>query len=311
MTVRWEKLGRILKPSASLNWLFSSAGSACALPNSQNDDIFDLYVTGRDEQRRSLIGHVKFDVGKVSVLEINRNPILDLGSKGAFDENGVSYPYVIRIRDSWFMYYVGWVQAVQVPWMNGLGLAMSSDGINFKRYSRAPILHRDDQDHIGIGSCCVMDDLGTYKMWYSRYERWGTGEKDHRHYYNIKYAESEDGLNWVRRNSICVDFRDASEYAIAKPCVRKVNDKYLMWYSYRGSTYRIGFAISNNGIDWIRRDTLAGIEASSEGWDSEMICYSYVFQVSDYLYMLYNGNGYGDSGLGLARIKLAAILEAI
>ena len=156
-----------------------------------------------------------------------------------------------------------------------------------------------------------MDDRGTFKMWYSRYERWGSGETDHRHYYNIKYAESEDGLNWIRGNRTCIDFRDASEYAIARPCVRKFDDKYLMWYSYRGTNYRIGFAISDNGTDWIRRDTLAGIEASPEGWDSQMICYSYVFQVRDDLYMLYNGNGYGDSGLGLARIKLATILEAI
>ncbi len=311
MTVKWEKLGRILEPSTSLNWLFSSAGSSCALPNSESNGIFDIYVTGRDEQRRSLIGQIKFDIAKVTVLDINPNPILDLGSKGAFDENGVSYPYVIRTNHAWFMYYVGWVQGVQVPWTNGLGLAVSSDGVNFERYSRAPILHRDDVDYIGIGSCSVIDDRGTFKMWYSRFERWGTGEKDHRHYYNIKYAESEDGVNWTRRNKICIDFSDPSEYAIAKPCVRKFDDKYLMWYSYRGSNYKIGFAISDNGIDWMRRDTLAGIEVAQGGWDSQMICYSYVFQFRDYLYMLYNGNGYGDSGLGLARIEMAKILEAI
>jgi hypothetical protein len=311
MTVVWEKLGRILEPDTNINWLYSSAGASCALPSSDGDGIFDIYVTGRDKQRRSRIGLVKFDVSNLKVLDVSANPVFDLGGKGAFDENGVSYPYVTMIKGRFFMYYAGWVQGVQVPWMNGLGLATSSgDGI-FERYSRAPILHRDNEDYVGIGSCCVLDDEGKFKMWYSRYQSWGEGEDEHRHYYNIKYAESEDGVNWVRRNKICIDFKDSSEYAIAKPCVRKIKNRYVMWYSYRGSSYRIGFAISENGIDWIRRDELAGIEASREGWDSQMICYSYVFQFREYLYMLHNGNGYGDSGLGLARIEMAKILDAI
>jgi len=35
-----------------------------------------------------------------------------------------------------------------------------------------------------------------------------------------------------------------------------------------------------------------------------MICYAYVFKHNGYLYMLYNGNGYGASGLGLARLNI-------
>ena len=81
----------------------------------------------------------------------------------------------------------------------------------------------------------------------------------------------------------------------------------MMWYSFRAQpgipTYRIGYAESLDGIKWTRLDHLAGIDVSKEGWDSEMICYPRVFNHQDTLYMLYNGNGYGESGFGLAVLE--------
>lgn len=44
----------------------------------------------------------------------------------------------------------------------------------------------------------------------------------------------------------------------------------------------------------------AWIDVSSSGWDSEMIEYPFAFHHSGALYMLYNGNGYGKTGFGLA-----------
>lgn len=302
--MKWEKLGRILAPQKTFSWLCSSVSATFALPSSQNKDVYHLYINGRDAQKRSLIGIATFDMSRLKILEISQQPVMELGEKGAFDQNGTSYPYIVRFNDMYFMYYVGWVQAVQTPWINGLGLATSMDGLTFKRYSRAPILHRDNDDFIGMGSCCVLFDQDKFRMWYSRFERWGQGQQEHKHYYNIKYAESEDGIHWIKNKKICINFKDGSEYAIAKPCVLKFENKYLMWYSYRGSSYRIGFAISEDGLDWTRRDEMVSIDVSPKGWDSEMICYAYVFEYDSNLYMLYNGNGYGASGLGMAKLNI-------
>jgi predicted GH43/DUF377 family glycosyl hydrolase len=304
MVIKWEKLGRILEPQETINWLSSSASASFAIPSSQDSDVYRLYVNGRDAQKRSLIGVVEFDLRRLKILKISKHPVMGLGEIGAFDQNGTSYPYIVLFKDRYFMYYVGWVQAVQVPWMNGLGMATSKDGLKFERYSRAPILHRDDDDFIGMGSCCVLLEHDKFRMWYSRFEKWDKDQHHYKHCYNIKYAESQDGIHWKKNTRICIDFKDNSEYAIAKPCVLKCKDKYLMWYSYRGKSYRIGFAISDDGRNWIRRDEMAGIDVSQDGWDSEMICYAYVFKHNGYLYMLYNGNGYGASGLGLARLNI-------
>ena len=50
----------------------------------------------------------------------------------------------------------------------------------------------------------------------------------------------------------------------------------------------------------IRKDSEVGIDVSDTGWDSEMIEYSYVIKQDDRYIMFYNGNGFGQSGIGYA-----------
>ena len=73
-----------------------------------------------------------------------------------------------------------------------------------------------------------------------------------------------------------------------------------MWYCSRGAAYRIGYAESADGVKWERLDAQAGITVSESGWDSEMTAYPWVFSHKSTNYMLYNGNGYGRTGIGLA-----------
>jgi len=78
---------------------------------------------------------------------------------------------------------------------------------------------------------------------------------------------------------------------------------YEMWFSYRsgtGQSYRIGHARSDDGKNWVLDLGGTGIDVSPSGWDSEMIEYPYVFDHNGARYMLYNGNGYGKTGFGLA-----------
>jgi len=80
-----------------------------------------------------------------------------------------------------------------------------------------------------------------------------------------------------------------------------------MWFSSRGtedfSTYRIRYSESEDGINWIRKDEEIVIDVSESGWDSEMICYPFIFDHKGERYMLYNGNNYGQSGFGLAVLQ--------
>lgn len=74
-----------------------------------------------------------------------------------------------------------------------------------------------------------------------------------------------------------------------------------MWYSYVDtSSYKIGYAESQNGLDWRRKDEEVGIFLSDNGWDSDCMAYPCVFVHNDKRYMLYSGNTLGKEGIGLA-----------
>ena len=67
-------------------------------------------------------------------------------------------------------------------------------------------------------------------------------------------------------------------------------------------SYRIGYAFSDDMINWTRDDSKAGIDVSETGWDSEMIAYPHVFELDKNIYMLYLGNQVGRFGFGLAKL---------
>jgi hypothetical protein len=47
-------------------------------------------------------------------------------------------------------------------------------------------------------------------------------------------------------------------------------------------------------------DREIGLDRSVEGWDDSMTCYPAMFRFGNKLWLLYNGNGYGFTGLGVA-----------
>lgn len=299
----WEKLGRILAPDPRYPWMSTCTGSAFGLPV-EGGPHCDIYVTGRDDQNRSQIGRVRINLENPGViLNISKKPLLPLGDLGAFDENGVAYPSLVKHQGRTLMYYVGWMPTVLTAYQTHIGLAVQGRGDAFTRVSRAPILERNNEDYLAMGSACVIRDGKKFRMWYTSYLNWGKKAGDPKHTYIIKYADSRDGVTWNRENKKCIDVRRRGEFAICRPSVIKSGGRYHMWYAVRGAQYTIGYAVSTNGVDWTRRDDLAGITASQSGWDGRAVAYPHVFQCRGRFYMLYCGNDYGKQGLGLARLK--------
>jgi hypothetical protein len=135
-------------------------------------------------------------------------------------------------------------------------------------------------------------------MWYGSNLRWGADQRDMDHV--IKYAESGDGISWRRGGKVALPLSGPGEFALARPCVLESEGRYRMWFAHRGDRYRLGCARSADGIDWTRDPAPDVPQASPSGWDSEMVTYPCVFELGGARYMLYNGNGYGRSGFGIA-----------
>ena len=168
----------------------------------------------------------------------------------------------------------------------------------------APLLDRSNEDPYSISYPSILLDNGKYKMWYGSNLSWGVDQSEMQHV--IKYAESDDLITWVRKGQVHIPLIHENEYALSKPWVIKSGNIFKMWYSYRANgkikTYRIGYAESVDSQNWIRKDDEVNIDVSLNGWDSEMICYPSVFTLKNKLYMLYNGNGYGKTGFGIAQL---------
>jgi hypothetical protein len=180
------------------------------------------------------------------------------------------------------------------------GLALSDDdGATFRRVSQAPILERDEVDPYLTASPYVTVENGRWRMWYVSCSRWETIVGAPRHYYHIRYAESNDGIRWERDGRVAIDFANANEYALARPFVFRRPNGYEMWFSHRGSAYRLARARSRDGLSWSREPEPL-LDVSPSGWDSEMVAYAARIEAGGRQFLLYNGNGYGATGIGYA-----------
>lgn len=308
-------LGRIFEPGGEREWMKTHAALPATLPLRSGQ--LRVYFATRDEQSRARIGWLDLNLGSAreiggmlsspdrfhpaAIASVSKAPVVDLGPLGAFDDSGVTTGCVVKLAGAAYLYYTGWSLGRTVPFYYAVGLAVGDDdGATFQKVSSAPILDRSDVDPYLVASPCVLIEGGVWRMWYVSGVRWEMHNNVPRHYYHIRYAESRDGLHWTRTGRVCVDFASPNEYAIARPTVVRDGRLYRMWFSCRGQAYRLGYAESVDGVSWTRRDDLAGLDATADGWDSEMICYPHVFDHAGRRFMLYNGNGYGRTGLGLA-----------
>jgi hypothetical protein len=295
----WVKQGLVLAPPLPVSW----SASHVALPTvDAGDDV--LYCSTRDGAGRSWIARAPLELGRdrPAVGQVDPEPVLRPGALGGFDDAGVTVSCIVDRGAEKYLYYTGWSLGVSVPFYLAIGLAISRDGGRFERVSAAPVLGRSAADPYLTASPHVVVEGGRWRMWYVSCVRW-TREPATcgvRHHYHLRYAESADGIAWNATGRVALDFADEREFAFSRPCVVAAAGGYEMWFSVRGDAYGLGYARSADGVRWDRLAPAGGLERSSRGWDAEMIAYPHVLDRDGRRFMLYNGNGYGATGVGSA-----------
>jgi len=297
----WEKLGLVFVPDGKLPWMRTHA--SLPVPLHLEGDTFRVFFASRDEHNRSSICSLVLELQPTPrVVSVDQQPALSPGPLGCFDDHGVYPASLAKAGDRWHLYYIGWNPGARGPlFYSSIGLATSDvRGDRFERASPAPIMARSRWDPCLVTSPCVRFDDDRWRMWYVSGFRWTEDAEGMHSYYHIKYAESPDGIDWRRDGRVCIDLM-GEERNIARPCVVNDAGQYRMWYSYdAGRGYRIGYAESEDGLRWTRLDDRAGIAPSAAGWDADAQAYPWVFSHAGVRYLLYNGNGFGRTGFGLA-----------
>jgi hypothetical protein len=259
-----------------------------------------------DAERIGRCGWVDVDSSQPQrVLDVSERPTLEVGEPGTFDEHGVTPLSVVRLTDGRVrLYYAGWQRGVGVRYTLFTGVAHSEDdGLSFARVSEVPVLDRADGElHMRTGVHVRRASDG-WRMWYAGGSEWVGSGADAKPRYALRHLHSADGLAWPGRSQVCLPPR-SGELGFGRPCVVGSEGLLRMWYSLRTTEagYRLGYAESEDGLDWRRLDEQAGLDHGPAGaWDSEMVGLSSLIETGrgDTL-MFYNGNGYGATGFGVA-----------
>jgi hypothetical protein len=302
MTKRWVKLGLIFSPDGIARHPKLLTHAANPLPLLLDGDVYRIFFSGRDSSNRSSVGAVDVDIVKRRVVETHFSPVFQHGIPGSFYADGVSMGNSYTVKDKRYMLFMGWQNPKDTHWRGDIGRLQVDSKLNLTLDSSQPFLGVDSTDPISLSYPWVID-LGNceFQMWYGSTLAWDAGNGDMLHV--IQQASSTDGRFWTRKG-LAVPYQLGVAQAFSRPTVvRNAEGALEMWFSYRsgnGQKYRIGYARQLSEGNWELLLSQSGIDVSEMGWDSEMIEYPFVFDHLGSRYMLYNGNGYGKSGFGLA-----------
>jgi hypothetical protein len=306
--MRWKKLGQVFVADGHSKWLHSHG--IVPIARGLGDHRYRIYFSPRDRQNRSNVSWLDIDIrDPTKVLRLSETPLLTPGALGCFDDNGAMGCWIVEHDRIERLYYQGWNLGVTVSFYVAVGVAERPRGDPdrpFERIGAGPILDRCMEEPVFIADPAVRIENGKWRMWYQSGRAWTRHAGVSLPSYDIRTADSPDGIRWNLNGLQSLTFEHPGEIAIARFCpLREADGSYKAWYSYRGNDwgYRIGFATSADGGRWTRRDDQAGIDGDPGSWEGPMICYPFVFDTEIGRMMLYNGGRYGDAGFGIAVLE--------
>lgn len=141
-------------------------------------------------------------------------------------------------------------------------------------------------DSLHVSSPGVICEYNLCKMWYG-----GESESDKT---SIGYATSTDGINWTKyQNNPVLQpsvIDGVTERGVGEPTIVH-NDKYRLWYTSIGPSeaYRIGYAISDDGLNWIKGAKFALVRGT--GWEDRGVSHPYVIFENGIYHMWYSAWG--------------------
>lgn len=311
-TALWHREGMLVSVKEGHAWWASHAQQPTALPLS--DRLWRIYFGARDRDNRMRILAVDVDPGDgMRVVSEHFDPILDLGPLAAFDREGVAPSSALMIDAQVFLYYTGIIVRRDVRAQVSIGLAISDDGLNFRRAFPGPIFGVGPFDPYYSGVPTVRrTESGYYRMWYVGGNEWQRVNGVLEPFYEIRTTRSPDGLAWDARSNAAMPQGPGNRDGLGRPWIVEESDGLRLWFSRRGRSYRSSGAgayrlssvrLDGEGFACGAEEDMAFDNPPAAGdFDSWMQAYSCILPYRDELIMFYNGNDFGKEGFGWARL---------
>lgn len=220
------------------------------------------------------------------------------------DANHVNDPSVVKVDGQYWMYYTRATQDIR----DEIAVVTSLDGVH---WTNPQVVLRPSQsphwDSLLVGRPSVLYDEGRFRMWYD-------GRKDlpegapaknvptsPRSVRAVGYAESNDGVTWIKHQSNPVFGVDAGGIH-----VNRIGNGYLMVYESREGTR---WANSHDGLAWTNRGLLVPRSGSPEDLHGHVT--PFLFQAQKTGASLFVGAAGGNhwNQNAIARIDLPDLLS--
>lgn len=228
----------------------------------ENDTIKMWYIgAGNDMKGRICYAYSTDGI----IWNISDSAVINVGGPGEWDRGWLDTPEIVRDPSGYKMYYYGDTLRQNAAINSAIGMAFSSDGIHWTKYSWNPVFTKGntgDWDGSWVESPAIIyDDSGNeYKMWYNGIDTttWKL---------QIGLATSPDGINWTRYpgNPVLTTspWGQYDDIWLGTPAVLKENGVYKMLYSststvsydtvtHKFDTIGICYASSSDGINWTK-----------------------------------------------------------
>jgi hypothetical protein len=218
--------------------------------------------------------------------------VLAPGDSGAWDSGTIGVGPVIKVDNTYRMYYTSWSDQYS-NW--SIGLATSADGITWTKNS-LPVLKGTTGTEFQIVATDIIKFNNKYYLYY-------TGRN--LPYYKLYAAVSDDGLSWTRLSSPILTATEAWEGngPIYGTVIQDGNVLRMAFMNDgEGSSTGFGFATSTDGITWTK-DSGNPFFTNSQTTNHWALTINYPRLVkfgSDYR-IYYTANNNGISSIGLIR----------
>lgn len=303
--MKWRKLGIVWNTDGQREWSRSHAMGPT--PFRLDVNTIRVYLTTLDSEGRGRASYVDVSAqDPTRVLAVASAPVLDVGEPGTFDDNGLMPLSLVRVSDdTLYMYYSGFEICHRIRYRIFSGVAVSRDGGNtFSRLHRTPILDRSDAEMFFRGGPFVIKDGNRFRMWYVAGSQWTQLNGKDMPVYDMKYAESADGIHWPSEGITVLPITEEDEHGFGRPWLMQRSPTSCdLFYSVRRrslAAYRMGYASSSDGLSWQRKDGEFCLDVSDAPFENEAVMYAALIEVDGKEYCFYNGNGFGRDGFAVA-----------
>jgi hypothetical protein len=300
--MEWIKKGNI----------FNDCHAQVPIVDIHHDGFWRIYYSKRENRGPSKPHY--FDVEAANpthILRQSQGPILEPGARGSFDWAGVMPTEILQVGDLKYLFYIGWSNRIDVPYHNNLGLAISKDnGQSWHKFSTGPVFATSHREPGYVGTISIIKKEKLFYGYYLSCRNWEEINGRIEPSYDIKIATSENLVDWNPLNVTAIGL-ETGEGGISKASILEINGQFYLWYAIRKSTnyrddpansYRIKCAVSSDLMNWSKIDSLGLAISPASDWENLMVEYPHVFKSQGKTYMFYNGNGFGETGIGFAEL---------